>query len=183
MNGRHRIARAFSLIELVIVVTIIGMVSSMAIPRLSRGATGASDAALNGDLRHLRNAILFYAIEHNNTFPGPTAEDVTSQLTTFSDLSGACSATPTAKCRFGPYLAGIPPAPVGANLGSTGILIDTDNSPPKPQPAKPAGWVYNPNTGEIYPNDGAASLKVGGSDAIVVDLGEGAIAVGGLGID
>ena len=69
LRRRH----AFSLVEMVMVIAIIGMISSMAIPRISQGATGATDAALAGDLAIIRRAINFYAAEHNGNFPGPSA--------------------------------------------------------------------------------------------------------------
>ena len=51
---------AFSLVELVVVVVILGIVSAIAIPRLSRGSEGASEAALIGDLAVMRRAIDMY---------------------------------------------------------------------------------------------------------------------------
>ena len=49
--------RAFSLVELVIVLVIIGIVAAIAVPRITRGATRASAVALRSDLATLRNAI------------------------------------------------------------------------------------------------------------------------------
>jgi prepilin-type N-terminal cleavage/methylation domain-containing protein len=143
---------AYSLIELVVVVMIIGMLASMAIPRMSRGAVAASGSSLLGDLTVVRTALLRYAIEHRNSFPGADAAKVVAQLTQYSDLGGSTSPTRTAAAIYGPYLLSIPPCPVGYNPDSNEILIDEANSPPKASGASSAGWVYNPHTGEFYPN-------------------------------
>ena len=104
---------AFSLVELVVVVAIIGMIASMAIPRMSRGAVAAAGSSLLGDLTIVRTAVLRYAIEHRNSFPGPDAAKVAAQLTQYSGLGGTTSPTRTASAIYGPYLLSIPPCPVG----------------------------------------------------------------------
>src|SRR5213594_2237932 len=86
----------FSLIELVI-----------AVPRMSRGASGASDGALSANLTVLRNAVDLYQTEHQ-AYPasaaGATSTDFVNQLTKFSDSNGASVATKDASHPFGPYL-------------------------------------------------------------------------------
>jgi prepilin-type N-terminal cleavage/methylation domain-containing protein len=144
--------RAYTLVELVIVVVIIGMIASMAIPRMSRGATGATEATLLGDLATVRTVILRYAIEHRNVFPGPTAARTVAQLTQYSGADGTTSPARDATAIYGPYLVCVPPCPIGYNPGSDEILIDAVNSPPKANTASTAGWIYNPTTGEFYPN-------------------------------
>jgi type II secretory pathway pseudopilin PulG len=140
------------------VVLIIGMIASMAIPRMSRGATAAAEAAVLGDLNVIRNAIYRYALEHNNELPGPDAASVVAQLTEYSDAPGATAPTRTTTCVFGPYLREIPPCPIGPKAGSSEICIDEDHSPPAYQESSSARWVYNPNTGELYPNAPAEAL-------------------------
>jgi len=147
-----RTVRGFSLVELVVVIVIIGIIAAMAIPRLSRGAAGASEASLSGNLAIIRNAINFYAAEHNNAFPDQT--NFVSQMTGFSSIAGAISATKDATFKFGPYLLAIPPNPVGAKSTPTVVAFDTLNSPPAVT-AGNEGWVYNPNTGEIIANSSA----------------------------
>jgi len=156
----RRYRSAFSLIELVIVVAMIGMLASMAIPRLSRGAVAASDAALVGNLNIMRSALLRYAIEHHNRFPGPDAAGAVAQLTRYTDSAGAVSPIRSGAFVWGPYVMQIPPCPIGYNPGSSEILIDSVNSPPKAQAASTAGWVYNPNTGEFYPNASDAQMSL-----------------------
>ena len=145
----------FSLVELVVVIVIIGILAAIAVPRLSRGTVGASQSALAADLAMLRSAISLYSAEHNDTFPGPDATGFADKMTQYSSLAGATQATKDTTHKYGPYLLAIPPCPVGPAAGTdtaADILIDSTNSPPQPNESGLEGWVYNPNTGEIYPN-------------------------------
>lgn len=152
MRIRRRKRRAFTLVEMVMVVMIIGMISSMAIPRISRGASAAADATLAADLTVVRKAILYFAAEHNGAFPGPNSARFTTGLTQYSDAAGQGSVTRTTTYLYGPYLQAIPPCPIGPNRGSSKVLIDATNSPPRTDVSSGDGWVYNPNTGEFFAN-------------------------------
>lgn len=149
---RRRTIRGFTLVELVMVVMIISMLSSMAIPRLSRGSTSAANASLAGTLRTVRTAILLYSAEHQGRFPGPSKARAREQFLTYSNMAGQTSPTKSSSASYGPYLQTIPGVPIGPNKGSTGLLIDSTNSPPQTNTASGDGWVYNPNTGEFFAN-------------------------------
>ena len=141
MESSKRQRRGFSLLELVIVVVIVGIIAAIAIPRMSRGAAGASDKALNADLAVFRTAIDLYAAEHNGTFPTEAA--VEAQLNTYTDASGATSTTKTSTHIYGPYLRTKPPLPVGAKKSATGIAASD---------AAGVGWIYSAATGTIRAN-------------------------------
>ena len=142
MNRDRRIRnQAFSLLELVIVVAIIAILAAIAIPRLSRGSKGAGDSALIGDLAVLRNAIDIFAAEHVGTFP--TAVNIANQLTQYTDDAGDAQAAKDATHVYGPYVRKIPPLPVGAKKGSTGIAAAD---------AAGVGWLYDQATGTIKAN-------------------------------
>ncbi|MFN3166844.1 MAG: prepilin-type N-terminal cleavage/methylation domain-containing protein [Phycisphaeraceae bacterium] len=148
-DARHapsvRNTRGFSMIELVIVVVIIGVISAIAIPRLSRGADGATTSALKHDLIVLNKALDVYAAEHGGNFPD--SANVEQQLLQYTDAQGNVSATPTTTHIYGPYLRKVPAAPAGEAPGST-KLSGTD--------APDVGWLYNENHGRIYLNRVAA---------------------------
>lgn len=148
-------------------IVIIGLLASMAIPRLSRGGDGAEQAALDGDLVVIREAIIRYRQEHNGSYPsGPTGALVAQQLTCYTNTKGNVASTRSKAYPLGPYLLRIPGAPSGFNPGSSEILIDTTNSPPHANATSTAGWVYNPNTGEFYANEGTRAQF---GDVLVVD--------------
>ena len=146
---RHR---AFSLVELVIVVIIIGTISAIAISRVSGAATGARDAALRGNLAALRSVIDVYAGEHGGTWPGADGDDTTliGQLTKGTDTNGNVGATAGVHI-YGPYLRSIPPLPVGPYTGATGVEMQTNN-PPAANENAGLGWAYNYEVGKIIAN-------------------------------
>jgi len=133
--------KGFSLLELVVVVVIIGIIAAVAIPRMSRGSAGAADVALSGNLAVLRNAIDMYAAEHAGAFPKVAV--VTDALTKYTDSAGDVSDKRDTTHLYGPYVRKIPPLPVGAAKGNTGIAAKTGAD---------VGWIYNQTTGDIRAN-------------------------------
>lgn len=148
---RSKHAKGFSLLELVIVVVIIGIIAAIAIPRMSRGSAGAADAALTGDLAIMRNAIDLFSAEHVGAFP--TAANIEAQLTTYTDAAGDAQAARDATHIYGPYLRKVPPLPVGAKKGSTGIAAGDGNG---------VGWIYAAATGDITANCPDSETDVAG---------------------
>jgi len=144
---------AFSLLELIIVVVIIGIIAAIAIPRMSRGAKGADESALKGNLAVLRSAIDLYAAEHGGSFPSGDAATVIAQLTTYSDASGATNATKDVASGkiYGPYVKAIPPMPVGTKKNDANIVV-TSTAGDVPTGAGTQGWWYNSATGDIRAN-------------------------------
>ena len=140
--------KGFSLIELVIVVVIIGIIGAIAIPRLSRGAEGAADSKLVGDLAVLRSAIDLYSAEHGGTYPSETEATFIAQLTQYTDMDGKPSATQGGDFIYGPYLRKIPKLSVGTNKGEDGILGAASGT----LGAAGSGWYYDGTNGEIIAN-------------------------------
>ena len=140
--------KGFSLVELVIVLVIIGVISAIAIPRLTRGASNSGATALKADLATLRNAVELYRAEHEGQFP--TKLNFVDQMTKFSNLAGATFST-TANVAsgivYGPYLKSVPALPVGAEKSSTTV---SDAA------AADVGWIYDETTGNITSNTDAS---------------------------
>ena len=132
----------FSLIELVIVVVIIAIIGAIAIPKMSRGAAGAGDAALSQDLAVLRSALDLFATENGGAYPA--AGSVVAALTTYSDGAGNINPSKTTTYIYGPYLRSVPALPVGTlRKGQSGIAAAD---------AATIGWLYTAATGTITAN-------------------------------
>lgn len=148
-NKRTR-RRGFSLIELVIVIVIMGIISAIAIPRLSRGARTAGASALKSDLATIRNGIELYAAEHDGKYPDG---GFVNQLIEFSNATGsATSPTKTGTEVYGPYLKEFPPLPVGTKKDAMGVHVSTDGAEVPPLGAATDGWWYNTVTNVIRAN-------------------------------
>ena len=166
MISKRTKKRAFSLVELVIVILILGVLAAIAIPRISSSSKNAGESALKADLQTLRNAIDWYYVEHNNQFPAAvgdginaanSAEALITQLTQYSNRLGVVSVNKAAAFPFGPYLrTGFPNLPAGANAGAGSLAAEIGvvslATPLAATPVDGNGWSYNSLTGQIIAN-------------------------------
>jgi prepilin-type N-terminal cleavage/methylation domain-containing protein len=67
----------FSLIELLIVVSIIGILAAIILPEFQDQTKEAAEASVKDNLRILRKTIELYAIQHNGVAPGYPGDDPT----------------------------------------------------------------------------------------------------------
>ena len=139
LHPNHR--RAFSLIELVIVVVIIGVLAAIAIPRMSSGADGAKNNAVKANLAVLRQAIELHKAEIGTY---PTVADFVNSLTGETTQGGVT---------YGPYLRTVPKVGVGANADANTVGTTTATAAILPMAMSGTdGWLYNENTGDIFAN-------------------------------
>ena len=92
---------AFTLVELLLVVVILGILAAVAIPQFSDSSTEARASSLQSNLAVMRQAIEYYRTNHNGKYPGypsaggaPTAGETANQLTLASkaDAAQLCNA-------------------------------------------------------------------------------------------
>jgi general secretion pathway protein G len=100
---------AFTLVELLIVVVILGILAAVAIPQFSDSTEEARATNLQSNLAVMRNSIEFYRTNHRGKYPGypsgggaPTAAEATNQLIQASQANGATAAPGTAGYDYGP---------------------------------------------------------------------------------
>jgi len=67
--------KAFTIVELIIVVTVLGILAAAVLPQLQSHATRAKEAAAKSNLRLLRGVIELYAGRHNSVPPGYAQDD------------------------------------------------------------------------------------------------------------
>lgn len=110
--------RAFTLIELLIVITIIGILAVALIPRLTGGPGRARDAQRKADLQQIATALEFYANDNAGSYPSATTNNCVSGLSLSS------------------YLTNVPADPSGdgwsttyCSTGYAYIPLNTDSDP------------------------------------------------------
>ena len=122
----------FSLIELMIIVTIIGILAAIVIPTFSNANDTAKAGALSSQINTVKKSLVLYNSDHNGQFP-TNAQMITNQwqaLTNSTDVDGS-----TAGDDFGPYFL---KPPFNAFVDSS--VVAADNS---------AAWQYDSSTGTI----------------------------------
>ncbi|WP_432797977.1 type II secretion system protein [Poriferisphaera sp. WC338] len=138
MRTSHK--HAFTLVELMIVVVILGVLAAIVIPQFSTAASEASENALKANLRNVRQQIVLYKQEHNGY---PTLANFSDQLLLLSTKDGSTAAVGTSGYPLGPYLQKIPKNPyTGNNSVGDGAIGSSD-------------WYYDESTGDFAANDHA----------------------------
>lgn len=159
---RASLSHAFTLIEILIVIVIIGILGAVVLPKFSDAAHTARENTLKDDLRYLRTQIVVFKAQHKDTPPGypggnllaaPTEAVFLEQMTKTTD--DACRVGAGATYPFGPYIAKMPPNPLN---GKETVLVVPNGSamPPGGMPDGSTGWIFKPQTLEIVPNSPGA---------------------------
>lgn len=152
-------ARAFTLVEILIVVVLLGVLAAIVIPAVGHSATSARQTTLAMDLNLLRRFIPVYTSQHLEVPPGypggnrseaPTEDAFVAQATLSSDIDGQTAARGTPGFRLGPYLSNVPVNPFN-KLDTVEVLADDADFPAMPDDS--SGWIYKPTTGEIRPGN------------------------------
>ncbi len=126
-NGKRE---AFTLVEMVVVVLIMGIIAAVAMPRMTASAQTAKNNATKQSLSTIRNAIEMYKADNGGSLP-PDAATLPTVLKQYLK---------------GPF----PTAPMGANAGSATVAVGTE---PVAVVTGGAGWAYNATNGDFYLND------------------------------
>lgn len=141
---RPGVRAGFSLVELVIVVTIIGTIAAIAVPRVSNATSRASANALEATLGNVRKAIDCYYAEHSR-YPGytpgtgaPDGDAFIKQLTQYSDVKGNTNTTYGTPFFYGPYLR--PPFPKNPTNEFDTVFVKASPADASPA-AGTVGWV------------------------------------------
>ena len=139
---RGQRAGAFTLVEILIVVVILGILATIIIGVFNNTVDDARANSLRDNLRNMRNQLQLYAAEHG-TYPSLAGFE--SEMVLYTDAFGNTSATRTPEFRYGPYIVAMPRLPVGINQGMSGVTSSAAYTPGY-------GWAYDPVRGEFRAN-------------------------------
>ena len=135
--------KAFSLVEVLIVVAILGILAAIVVPQFQSNTQQAREAAAKDNLRILRNQIELYAARHGGVPPGYPNND--------PSMSPSNHAFATQMITDGNYLSKMPVNPFN---GKTVIKMvsDGEDFPTEPLVTSLYGWIYQPATKTIKLN-------------------------------
>lgn len=134
---RHQVKRAFTLVEILIVVVILGILAAIVVPQFTNASTEAQAGNVATQLQTLRSQIELYRVRNNGNPPALAGEDDAA----WDELVA------------GDYVRA---APMNPRTRSTSVVIveftgvGADGA--MPDPVEGAGWLYNDTTGEIWAN-------------------------------
>lgn len=169
-------SKGFSLVELLIIIGIIGIFSTIIIMNMQGSEISTKETKLKVSLANLRQALFAYKTDHgfypctnsDHNFNGDE-ETFRRQLTWYTDKDGKISPKQVDEFSFGPYLHKFPPNPFYEETDvskSMQIEIDTKNENIlevlKDQVAKGqqnGGWYYQAKSGIILPNLGGPAFS------------------------
>jgi general secretion pathway protein G len=130
------------LVEILVVVTIVGVLAAIVIPQYQSGTNQAKLACMNSNLHIVRKQLELYKIHHNGLLPaavGETGADFARRMLTVTDGSGGVG------IQFGPYLERLP-----VNEFNNRCTVRVGAPAPG---ANTDGWRFDPLTGEFQPDD------------------------------
>jgi general secretion pathway protein G len=135
--------RAFSLVELMIVVALLGILAAIVVPQFQSHTTQAKEAAAESNLQIVRGAIELYAAQHNGVPPGYLNDDPSTEP---AHLFFVAQLTET-----GNYLSNFPKNPFNEGY-STKMISNDEDFPTEPVQTDLYGWIYKPATKTIKLN-------------------------------
>ena len=142
MRGRYKNIQAFTLIELVVVVMILGILAAIAAPRLLGTSQQATDNGVRQSLGVVRNAIDQYSSEHAGVLPGADGQELTFKTNLASYLRGQ----------------DFPNCPVAAKNNAVRMMPGSGSIVPSISGTETTySWVYQFGTGEFYINSNATA--------------------------
>ena len=130
----NRNKTAFTLIEILIVVVILGILAAIVIPQFTSASEDSKLSNLMSNLQSIRAQLELYKMHHNETYP----TNINTQITSKTDSDGTVNASGA----YGPYLHIFPANP----------FVDDPAEAVKTSGAAGEGWSYNATTGVIVPN-------------------------------
>ena len=154
---KHGAEKAYTLVEVLIVVVVLGILAMVVVPRFSDASEQAKEAALLTDLQTLQRQIDLYRTEHSGRGPHLNATgtldsgNFKTRLLTKTDPDGTLN--PNGSC--GPYVVEWPPNPFDEAPTSVDVQLHKWTTSRR---NGTTGWYYCILNGKIYPNSASGAL-------------------------
>lgn len=158
-------AKAFTLVEILTVVLLLGILAAIVIPAIAGSTTSAKESALATDLQLLRRFILVYKSQHLEIGPGypngdisaaPTEQAFIEQATLSSNANGETAPIGTPGFNRGPYIQKMPVNPFNGK-SSVQMLGDGEAFPADADDSH--GWIYKAATSEMRADHSGADVS------------------------
>src|SRR3954454_19320181 len=142
MRRRCKNLHAFTLVELVVVVMILGILAAIAAPRLLGASNQAFDNGARQSLGVVRNAIDKYTAEHAGALPGADGQELTFKTDIKDYLRGQDFPTCPVAAKNNAIRMMSGSGPIASSIGGTAMTHS---------------WVYLYETGDFYINSSATA--------------------------
>jgi len=126
---RHHVSKAFTLVEILIVVVILGILAAIVVPQFTSASQEAQAGNVATQLQTIRSQIELYRVKHNGNYP-PSLVTGGAGDAAWADLVGA------------DYMRD---QPMNPRTQSSGVVIGTSLA----DSTTTDGWVFDPATGNI----------------------------------
>jgi len=133
----------FTLIELMIVVTIIGILASIAIPRFAQMLEKSREGQTKGNLNSIHSAASIYYGDQRGVWPTTLSTSLSYAFSNYLDFLGAVKVT-------GGFITG--------STNPRGSLV-TQTAQGFVPVSSSTGWLYDSNVGVIYVNSTVTDSK------------------------
>ncbi len=132
--------KAFTLVEVLIVVVIMAVLAATIIPQFTDSAKDAKESNVKFNLHTLRSQITLYKSQHNGLLPSADLNELTIQ----TNISGAVGTD------YGPYILSIPTNQIN---GENSVKAIAASPAVAGDVSATDGWLYHAATGGIWISD------------------------------
>jgi general secretion pathway protein G len=154
---------AFTLVEILIVVVILGILAAIVIPQFTNASLSARQNSLQSTLQTLRSQVELFKVQHGDTLPNLITD--WTPLTLTSSYSGSS---------FGPYMQATPVNPLNslsavsdATANLSGVTTTTALAADMKSPGATIGFLYDYESGSgsglLFATADATGATIAGS--------------------
>jgi general secretion pathway protein G len=149
-HGVRRGRRAFTLVEILIVVVILGILAAIVVPQFSQASSEARLNTMLGNLQTVRSQIQLFKVQHSDLLPGQAA---IGGGVVEADFVNAMTSDPA----YGAYVRKIPDNLYVSNVGNRNSLTCVNAAGAAPAGNEGTAWWFNAATGDFRACDSAGN--------------------------